>query len=262
MKKTISILGCGWLGIPLAEYLIEKSYIIKGSTRSDEKIELLNSKGIIPFKIALENLDQSNISEFLNTDILIIATTCKNPIYFSQLMTYIEASRIKTIIFISSTSVYPFLNRIVTENDHTIDSLLAHIEQVFISNTRVPSIILRFAGLIGPKRNPAYFFRNGKIVKQPEGYINLIHLQDCIQIIYQLIKREIKSDVLNACSDEHHKRKDFYTALAKRNKLEVPTFQNPKKIEYKIVGNKRLKQLLDYKFNYPNPLEIPNEAYE
>ena len=262
MKKTVSILGCGWLGIPLAEFLIERSHIVKGSTRSDEKLEHLNSKGIIPFKIVLESLDKSDIIEFLNTDVLIIATTCKNSFAFSQLMTYIETSRLENIIFISSTSVYPFLNRIVNENDNTIDSPLAHIEQIFASNTKIPSIILRFAGLIGPKRNPAYFFKNDKPVRQPEGYINLIHLKDCIQIIYQLIESDIKNDTINACSDIHHKRVDFYTALAKKNQLPIPEFQNPRKVEYKIMSNKKLKQLLNYTFTHPDPLLILEEAYK
>lgn len=32
--KTISILGCGWLGLPLAKKLVENQWIVNGSTTS------------------------------------------------------------------------------------------------------------------------------------------------------------------------------------------------------------------------------------
>jgi len=47
----ISILGCGWLGLPLAEHFRDAGYSVKGSTTSDDKIELLKGKQIAPFLI-------------------------------------------------------------------------------------------------------------------------------------------------------------------------------------------------------------------
>ncbi len=38
MKQNISILGCGWLGKPLALKLNKKGCHIKGSTTSDDKL--------------------------------------------------------------------------------------------------------------------------------------------------------------------------------------------------------------------------------
>ena len=61
--ETISILGCGWLGVPLAEYLIKCGYRVKGSTRTKEELAVLESKGIEPSLLVLdpdirgENLD-------------------------------------------------------------------------------------------------------------------------------------------------------------------------------------------------------------
>ena len=42
----VSILGCGWLGLPLAKSLIEKGFSVNGSTTSVEKIPILESLGI------------------------------------------------------------------------------------------------------------------------------------------------------------------------------------------------------------------------
>jgi len=63
--ETISILGCGWLGLPLGEYLKQKSYKIKGSTISIEKLGLLKKKGIEPFLINLNpTLQGKDIDQF------------------------------------------------------------------------------------------------------------------------------------------------------------------------------------------------------
>jgi 3-hydroxyisobutyrate dehydrogenase-like beta-hydroxyacid dehydrogenase len=49
----ISILGCGWLGLPLAKALLENGFAVKGSTTSQEKLSVLENSGIQPFLIAL-----------------------------------------------------------------------------------------------------------------------------------------------------------------------------------------------------------------
>jgi len=260
-KKTISILGCGWLGIPLAEFLISKGHTVNGSTRSEEKSTLLKTKGIQSFLIDLENLPE-NISEFLNTDILIIATTCKSLEAHSTLISHLEKASISQIIFISSTSVYPLLNKTVTENDTTNDAILSQIEKEYINNGLLSTTIIRFAGLIGPKRNPARFFRNGKTVKHPYGFVNLIHLVDCINLIDLIIKKEIKNDVFNACADTHPKRYDFYSELAKRTGRNIPEFDTPETLQYKIVSNDKIKNAFNYKFTYFDVLKIPETAYD
>ena len=38
-KKIIGILGCGWLGLPLAQQLVEDGHIVRGSTTQNSKLE-------------------------------------------------------------------------------------------------------------------------------------------------------------------------------------------------------------------------------
>ena len=61
--KQISILGCGWLGMPLAKSLLEKGFSVKGSTTSLEKISAIQSNGIQPFQI---ELSETEIKAFFN----------------------------------------------------------------------------------------------------------------------------------------------------------------------------------------------------
>ena len=58
LNKHISIIGCGWLGLPLAKQLTEKGYVVKGSTTSVEKLSLLKNYGIEPYLISI---DEENI---------------------------------------------------------------------------------------------------------------------------------------------------------------------------------------------------------
>ena len=53
--KQISILGCGWLGFPLAENLINKGNKIKGTTTSVDKLQLLSKAGIVPYLISISS---------------------------------------------------------------------------------------------------------------------------------------------------------------------------------------------------------------
>ena len=41
-QLKIAIIGCGWLGLPLAKKLIKENFIVKGSTTSKEKISVLD----------------------------------------------------------------------------------------------------------------------------------------------------------------------------------------------------------------------------
>ncbi|MSP85674.1 MAG: SDR family NAD(P)-dependent oxidoreductase, partial [Flavobacteriaceae bacterium] len=62
----ISILGCGWLGFPLAKALLENGFSVNGSTTSTEKLLNIENAGISSFLIELgEVAIKGNISEFL-----------------------------------------------------------------------------------------------------------------------------------------------------------------------------------------------------
>ena len=38
MNNKIALIGCGWLGLPLAKSLLKKGYQVAGSTTSVEKL--------------------------------------------------------------------------------------------------------------------------------------------------------------------------------------------------------------------------------
>ena len=73
-QDKIGIIGCGWLGLPLAKSLISNNYKVKGSTTRKNKLTVLKKEGIDPFLIEItDNSISESISSFLKgLDILII----------------------------------------------------------------------------------------------------------------------------------------------------------------------------------------------
>jgi nucleoside-diphosphate-sugar epimerase len=251
LKPTISILGCGWLGQPLAKHLLTKGYSIKGSTTSKGKMDQLGSSGISPFLIELESLN-SNISEFLEAEILIVNIPSKNSKSFENLIVEIEKSSVKKVLFISSTSVYEPSAEMITENSALMTSNLVNIENLFLRNSYFSTTIIRFAGLMGYMRNPGRFFPAGKSIKNPDGFVNMIHRDDCIAIITDIIERGIWNETFNACSDQHPTRREFYSKAALEIGLPIPHFIENSPNSFKIISNKKIKSYLNYTFIYPD----------
>ncbi|HMS68563.1 MAG TPA: hypothetical protein PKD18_10505 [Saprospiraceae bacterium] len=255
MSKSISILGCGWLGLPLAIDLLKKGYEILGSTTTFDKMNVLAENGIKPFLIDIENPD-GDIGDFLNAEVLIIAITSKSIPDIKRLVNKIEGSEVQKVLFISSTSVYPFTNGIVTEETNTANTPLAEIEQLFITNKTFESTIIRFGGLFGYDRKPGNFVRKDKPVEDPDGFVNLIHRDDCITIIEQIIVKNVWNEVLNACADSHPRRREFYLKEVQKVSKHKVTFNEDSESKFKIIDSQKLKDLLNYDFIYADLMSI------
>lgn len=247
LKQKISVLGCGWLGLPLAQSLALKQYDVKGSTTTPAKIADLKSSNIAPCIIKIEDLNPE-ISDFFDSDILIIPVPSKNIEAFSNLVKAIETSTVKKIIYISSTSVYNNSDDIVDENSNLNNSPLTLIEKLFRDNKNFETIIIRFAGLFGYNRQPGNFFSQSKRVPNPEGPVNMIHRDDCINIIEKIIELNIGGNIFNACADSHPTRREFYTAYSEAIGKKAPIFEENSILEKKIISNKKIKETLKIEF--------------
>lgn len=263
----ISILGCGWLGLPLAKKLLEIGYEVKGSTTSESKLDVLKSYNIKPFLLALsEDKIEGNIVEFLTySDILIIDIPPKlrgdNSENFvrkiSNLIPHIEKSTIQKVIFISSTSVYGDSENIsiITEESNPNPETesgkqLVDVENLFRSNRNFESTIIRFGGLIGEDRNPAKFLAGKTNIANPEAPINFIHQEDCIGIISEILKR-VQHDhfeIFNAVAPNHPTRKEYYTRKAIELNLSKPEFNESELSIGKLISSEKLQKVLNYQF--------------
>ncbi|SFH28826.1 NAD(P)H-binding protein [Pedobacter insulae] len=248
-KETISILGCGWYGVALAEALLAEGYIVKGSTTNAHKISQLADLGIVSFLLNLADKNEQFNTGFFRCDVLIICIPPRRNNaeaavdYVSQIRnigTIATTERVKNIILISSSGVYEDGNFIVNETNNptptseTGKSLLA--AETFLRNhPDFVSTIIRFGGLIGPNRNLARHFAGKTGIANGLAPINLIHLTDCIGLTSTILNTKKFGVVYHAVCPDHPTRKDFYTKLCIESGFEPPEFinelQNWKQIE-------------------------------
>ncbi|HSC36181.1 MAG TPA: SDR family oxidoreductase [Thermodesulfobacteriota bacterium] len=264
--ETISILGCGWLGLPLADYLIEKGYKLKGSTRTRRELEVIKSHGIEPFYLVLDpDLRGDNVDDFFDCDVLVVNFPPErrddiaeyHPAQIRSLIARMDTSPVKKVLFVSSTSVYPDLGREVSEDEDAPPEkpsgiALLKAERLFRRSSRFETTIIRFGGLIGYDRMPGRFLAGRKGITGGNSPVNLIHRDDCLGIIYRIIKRSMWGETFNACADEHPLRKEYYTAQALKLGLDPPGFEDGGG-GFKIIRSDKLKKRLEYRFKYPDP---------
>ena len=263
MTNQISILGCGWLGLPLANFLIKSGFVVKGSTTNLDKISILENNKIQAFQIELSEIEiKGEIDSFLkNSEILIIdippklrGVSSENFVKKIQnLIPFIEKAKIEKVIFISSTSVYADDNVFVTEttkpNPDTESGKQLLATEIFLqSNENFKTTVVRFGGLIGEDRHPIHFLAGRKNIENPEAPINLIHQKDCIGIIEAIIKQECWNETFNAVAPFHPTRKEYYTQKAKELGLPLPEFVNSKIAFGKIILIDKVKKVLGYHF--------------
>jgi nucleoside-diphosphate-sugar epimerase len=259
----ISVMGCGWLGLPLAEVLIQKGFAVHGSTTSKEKITVLKKSKIQPFLVVIENHGIIGpIEDFLqDSKTLIIDIPPKvrgdnknNFIGKIQLLIpYIEKSNVENVLFISSTSVYGNLNDNVTEEtDLNPDSeggkQLEIVEKLLNINTHFKTTVLRFGGLIGEDRNPVRFLAGRENLDNPGAPINLIHQEDCIGIILKIIQKNSWGETFNAVTPFHPSRTVYYTQKAIELNLTPPTFNHDNPSAGKTILSDKLKRVLEFTF--------------
>ncbi len=265
MKNQISIIGCGWLGLPLAKYLIAQDHIIKGSTTSQCKIELLKTFGIEGFYIEItsEGVKGDIESCLAGSDILILnippgLRQDPNANFVQRmrfLIPYIETSTIKKVLFVSSISVYKDSESmpIITEDTPTDPETesgkqLLQVEDLLKDNNAFSTTILRFGGLFGADRHPAKFLSGRTNLQNPSAPVNLIHRSDCIQICAEIIKQDLFGDTINAVTTPHPTKKEYYTSVCESMHLTLPQFDMQSSSKGKHIDSKKLMKVLNYTF--------------
>lgn len=253
LNKSISILGCGWLGMSLAKRCIDLNFLVKGSTTQSDKLKILEATGINPYLLQLRNLAGNDVSNFLKTDVLVIAIP-PSKMDLTDLQMVLEDARkmkLQKVILISSTGIYKETNSLIDEeNEQAIDShsKLHVIESLVLDFPELNPIILRMGGLMGYDRHPIRFAKSSAVLSNPNGRVNMIHRDDAVEIIIRLIHSQTKQGCFNCCTDEHPTKKEFYSRLAKAQNTPIPEFHDDGADSFKIISNKKIKTKLDFQF--------------
>lgn len=266
--KSISILGCGWLGLPLATRLVEAGWTVRGSTTSLEKLKTLENAGITPFRVVLDGQDSLLPLAFFDAEVLFLNVPPQRRAPNVQARVQDQIQRVMQaaarggvtwIVFASSTSVYANLNREVTEADartgtpERTSGLALRAAEDTLEQAPFDVTILRYAGLYGPERFPGRFMAGKTGVDGADAPVNLVHLDDAVGVAEAVLAQNVRNEVFNVCADTHPTRQRLYTQAAESLGLEPPQFSDEPK-PFKIVGNAHLKARLGYVFQHPDPV--------
>lgn len=258
--NSVAIAGLGWLGKPLATHLQMLGYTVKGSVTTLAKAEELEKSGFKVFPVEInEHGITGEVAAFLSDiDTLIVMippglrrnTGSDYVLKMTHFLDAIEKHTVKNCVFVSSTSVYGDAQGTVTEKDVPIPDneagrQLLQVEQLFFTS-KCATTIVRFGGLLGGSRQPARYVAGRKNLNGGSAPVNLIHRNDCIQILSEIIKQRAFGHILNAVYPSHPSKDTYYSKKAKELGLEPPEYSKDTNEIFKQVDSVHLKKILEY----------------
>lgn len=258
-KPTVCIIGCGWLGFPLAKRLISEDFEVFGTTTSPEKLISLEHSGVKPLlysigtdidlpraDVYVVNVPPSGVTDYLTS------LECLND----------RLPKTSRLIFCSTTSVYrdtpdywcmeSDVQSGVIPDDPDLDFARhgtprrALILAEGIVARHPNHLILRLAGLYGGDRHPVKYLSGRTNLSNPNAPVNLIHLDDLIKTGLNVITNPPDLKVMNVCSGDHPTRREYYTKVALVRNLTPPEFNLEDTMTGKLIDNSRLVQYMGY----------------
>ncbi|MCH1930676.1 SDR family NAD(P)-dependent oxidoreductase [Shewanella sp. A25] len=272
-KKSVAVVGCGWFGFALAKHLVEKGFRVTGAKQQLESLTALRDVGIEAYQLQLGEgaevvPDPAQVAGLLETDFLVVNIPPRlkqgNSNYLNelkQLLTLTQNRQYQCIVFISTTGVYPTESKTMTEADARAESQSAQIllDAEALFDGKPETCVVRFAGLVGPKRHPGRFFAGKTDVSGGTAAVNLVHLEDCVVAVTQIIEAKVQgipvAAIYNVCAPQHPTRAEFYTAAAEDLGLIAPTF-NQVEMPSKIISSEALQTDLHFRYRFASPLEM------
>lgn len=264
--SKIGIVGCGWLGTPVALQLLKGGHEIYGTTTTLNKKSILNNIGLLNISVGLFDLDWvgESISWLEEIDVLIInfppSKRNSSNAHLEQIKSLVsKIHKNAKIIYTSSTSIYKEENKEVFEGEITnlessASEKLYLAEEFLLNNFKERTTILRLGGLTGWNRNLAKFFAGKTQIKGGNMPVNLVHGEDAKRAILHVINTNCWGEIFNIVATKHPLKRDFYTALCEKNNMLLPDFENLENCEkFKIVNSYKFQLRTGFKYSYPNP---------
>lgn len=272
----------GWLGMALGERLALEGFEVSGSTTREDKLTGIQEVGVIPkLIVAGPELSVNEHAAFFNCDVLIITLPpsstnlpgqpsgrkqqTKPDDRFKQTIQAILSSkeiRPSHVVYTSSTSVYGDLQGEATEKSPlspvtTSSMKVVQAEEVIREYFPDRSTIIRLGGLVGGGRDPGRYFAGKTGLPNGNAPVNLVHREDCVRAIVEVIRQDGWGHVFNLVSPEHPLKKDFYPAITAKQGLTPPHFDPEDLTTGKRVRSIKLVEVLGFSFQYPNPMTFP-----
>ena len=262
-KLHISILGGGWIGVPLAETLVAKGYSVQMSQSSQSSLIQNKEIRLLSWRAEPHMSDQS-WQPMLDADILIWTIPPRrkeygDTFYLEIITDFIRLAnkrKYQKIIFLSSTSVYKSVHGVVDEQSEVEDNMMSQAEKIFME-LQSPWLILRLGGLMGGNRFVAKYY-SGKTIPAANHPVNYVHRVDVLEIIFQSLFPSIIG-IYNVVAPFHPIKSELVFKECEMRNLPKPQGSIEDAEPAKIVSSDKIIGALKYTFQYPDPLWFPLE---
>lgn len=280
---SISILGAGWLGKPLAQHLKQR-HAVYLSKSSPENTAALQAEG---WNAATFRLGGTLPNLFTDTELAVInippklrgTASPQDAEKFTQNMLKLvsdfmapsnQTNRNKRLIFISTTAVYGNVEGEITETSAVAPLTLsakAHVEIEQYLHTQYPeqACVLRLAGLVSADRHPVRSLvkraqASNKPLDNPSQVVNLIHRVDVIAAISTIIDKHHFGTTLHLACPDHPTRERYYSWAAEQCGLPALSFNSQVAHSTgatgKVINAAATVQQLDLTLQAPSPYDM------
>ncbi len=260
-NKTITILGCGWLGKIVGEALVASNHRVYGTYRDETQVSELTACRILP--VYCDFLQNPTLPDEIRaaTDTYLIflppsVATEEFP-YFQLLQNLAAQFHLhSTAIFSSSTGIYPSQDGTFDETflftESQKDHRLWKAENALLSELGPRLTILRLGGLIGPKRHPAFSLQGRTLSNDGMAPVNLIHAFDISGAIDRILTENHFGATYNLVFPDHSSKKSYYQNVAIKMGVVPPDFGETTTPKRTVDGSLITKSL---SFIYQFPID-------
>jgi nucleoside-diphosphate-sugar epimerase len=261
----VLIIGCGYIGQPLATVLCATHEVCTAS-RSAEKV----SKNIEA--IACDITEAMSVERLPREFDVVINTVSSSKggtgqyrsVYLEGTRRLLAHLRFQKYIWTSSTSVYAQTDgSVVTEESPAEPSsptsrILRETEELVLKGQ---GIVLRLAGIYGPDRGhlfQQYLRGEARIHGNGARWLNMVHQDDAVGAIIAALENARAGEIYNVADNEPVTERAFFAWLAEQLKRDAPPTAaeselagRKRGVTSKRVSNRKLREELRYQFTYP-----------
>lgn len=276
------IIGCGYVGLPVAKRWVDEGNRVFAITRRPEFGQELEKVGIQPliwdwYSPWAQDRDLLEIVGGQLSTILISVSHAQVPDRpperthvdgLNQLLAALSPAAVSSKwVYLSTTGVFgngssgdwldetslvsPFRPGSIAA-DHGERWIREHVDQE-------KRLILRPSGIYGPLRVPNWrAIRDGiPLVMHPDSFVNLIHLNDLVDVILELSCRHTQFDLYCVSDGRPPTRQEYYSYVARLGNYREPIFAPEsastmsRSDSNKRISSERLRQELKRSLSFP-----------
>lgn len=228
--SPIFIVGCGDVGLRVAERWKKQGVMLSALARSSESAACLFQQGITPITGDLDAAETLQNLPLSGAWIYYFAPPPLSGVVDSRMQAFISTLQsAKTaplgVVYISTSGVYGDCQGAWVDEDAALAPVTDRSKRRLDAEQQLRSwgrasgvavIVLRVGGIYGPDRLPIKRLQRQEPVLEPHQspYSNRIHIDDLVTVLLAAIEKGQADRVYNTCDDSPSTMSDYFFAVA------------------------------------------------